>query len=72
MLYQTLYTLTIVVFALVIAWCFFKIRKLMIENVKLKMKLSCRNNDIEILRFDLKRCRRFTNPGKTNLRKTKI
>jgi len=30
--YEFLYTFTLVIFALIIAWCFFKIRKLKDEN----------------------------------------
>jgi len=53
MYYEILYTITLVIFALIIAWCFFKIRRLKDENTRLKIDLSCLSSDNEVLRFEL-------------------
>ena len=51
--YQNLYLLAFLICIAIIAWSIKKIRKLTIENTRLKIELSCLSNDIEVLRYEL-------------------
>lgn len=52
--YQNLYFFLIIIGLGIIFWSVFKIRILLIENTRLRMKLSCSKSDNEVLRWELK------------------
>ncbi len=54
MIYQTLYTIAIVLMAFIITWCFIKIRKLKNEKNQLEIDIQILKGDLEYEKIQLK------------------